>query len=172
MKRIGREQHAFQAQLADQHLRSRNLVRCGWDLVMRERQGGIGGEGAQDVSGGLVMQVVETVPQGLPVQGDRAQALPSSPVVQTTSMMTEGSLEVGWIERQDEVAQGIKRRRAAEVSSEGLVQALTVQADERDDALVGGCTCQDGQDGEEKHVRQRIAFALTPARVSDVLERS
>jgi hypothetical protein len=119
MKRIGREQHAVQAQLADQHLRRRNLVRCGGNLVMREGQSGIGGEGAQDVSGGLVMQVVETAPQGLPIQGDHAQALPSSPVIQTTSMTTEGSLEVGWIERQDEVAQGIKRRRAAEAGSGG-----------------------------------------------------
>src|SRR4051794_12653284 len=139
---------------------------------MRERQCGIGREGAQDVSGGLVMQVVETAPQGLPIQGDHAQALPSSPVIQTTSMMTEGGLEVGWVERQDEVAQGVESRRAAEAGPEDLVQALTVQADERDDALVGGCTCQDGQDGEEKQVWERVAFALTPARVSDVLERS
>lgn len=172
MKRIGREQHALQAQLADQQLRSRNLVRCGWDLVMRERQCGIGGEGAQDVSGSLVMQVVETVPQGLPIQGDHAQALPSSPVVQATSVATEDSLQIGWVERQDEVAQGIKSRRAAELGSEDLVQALTVQADERDDALVGACTCQAGQDGEDKHVWEPVTFALTPARVSDFLERS
>ena len=55
MKRIGREQHPLQAQFADQHLRCPDLVRCAGDLVMRERQGGIGGEGAQDVSGGLVV---------------------------------------------------------------------------------------------------------------------
>jgi hypothetical protein len=42
--------------------------------VMREGQCGIGGEGAQHMSGGLVMQVVETAPQGLPVQSHRAQA--------------------------------------------------------------------------------------------------
>src|SRR6185369_8700231 len=123
---------------------------------MRERQCGVGREGAQDVSGGLVMQVVETAPQGLPIQGDHAQALPSSPVIQTTSMMTEGGLEVGWVERQDEVAQGVESRRAAEAGPEDLVedlvQALTVQADERNDALVGGCTCQDGQNSEKKHV--------------------
>jgi len=170
MKRIGREQHALQAQFADQHLRGRNLVRCAGDLVMRERQGGIGGKGAQHMSGGLVMQVVETAPQGLPIQGDHAQALPSSPVIQNTSMTTEGSLKVGWIERQDEVAQGVESRSTAEAGTEDLVQALTVQADERDDALVGGCTCQDGQNSEKKHVRQRIAFALTPAWVPDLFE--
>jgi len=138
MKRIGREQHALQAQFANQHLRCPDLVRCAGDLVMREGQCGISGEGAQDVSGGLVMQVVETVPQGLPVQGDRAQALPSSPVVQTTRVAPKGSLQIGWVERQDEVAQGVESRCAAEAGSVGLVQALTVQADERDDALVGG----------------------------------
>src|SRR4051794_23582520 len=87
-------------------------------------------------------------------------------------MMTEGGLEVGWVERQDEVAQGVESRCAVEAGPVGLVQALTVQADERNDALVGGCTCQDGQNSKKKHVRQRIAFALTPARVSDVFERS
>ena len=104
MKRIRREQHALQAQLADQHLRCRDLVRCAGDLVMREGQCGIGGKGAQHMSGGLVMQVVETVPQGLPVQSHRAQALPSSPVVQATSVVPKGSFEVGWVERQDEMA--------------------------------------------------------------------
>src|SRR3954471_9669250 len=76
-----------------------DLVRCAGDLVMREGQCGISGEGAQDVSGGLVMQVVETAPQGLPVQGNRAQAWPSSPVVQATRVATKGSLEIGWVER-------------------------------------------------------------------------
>ena len=172
MKRIGREQHALQAQFADQHLRCRNLVRCAGDLVMRECQGGIGGKGAQHMSGGLVMQVVETVPQGLPVQSHRAQVLPSSRVVQATSVATEGHLEIGWVERQNENAQGVESRCTSEACSEGLVQALTVQADERDDALIRGRARQDGQDREEKHVRQRIAFALTPARVSDAFERS
>src|SRR3954453_19491632 len=79
---------------------------------MRERQCGIGREGAQDVSGGLVMQVVETAPQGLPIQGDHAQALPSSPVVQATSVATEDSLQFGWVERQDEIAQGVESRCA------------------------------------------------------------
>jgi hypothetical protein len=65
-----------------------------------------------------------------------------------------------------------RRAYAAEAGTEDLVQALTVLADERDDALVGGCTCQDGQDGEEEHVWKRVAFALTPARVSDGLEGS
>jgi hypothetical protein len=44
MKRIGREQHALQAQFADQPLRCPDLVRCAGDLVMREGQGGIGGK--------------------------------------------------------------------------------------------------------------------------------
>jgi hypothetical protein len=46
MKRIGREQHALQAQFADQHLRGRNLVGCGGDLAMCESQRSIRGEGA------------------------------------------------------------------------------------------------------------------------------
>jgi len=62
----------LQAQLADQQLRSRDLLGCSRDLAMREGQRSIRGEGAQHVSGGLVMQVVEAVPQGLPIQGDRA----------------------------------------------------------------------------------------------------
>src|SRR4051794_21285808 len=163
MKRISREQHALQVQFADQHLRGPDLVRCAEDLVMREGQCGSGGKGTQHVSGGLVMQVVETVPQGLPVQGNRAQTLPSSRFVQATSVTTEDSLQIGWVEPQDEIAQGIESRSTSEAGTEGLVQALTMQADERDDALIGGRARQDGQNSEKKHVRQRIAFALTPA---------
>ena len=119
---------------------------------MREDQGGISGEGTQHMSGGLVMQVVETVPQGLSLLCNRAQALPSSRVVQATSVATKGSLEIGWVERQDEVAQGVESRCAAEAGSEDLVQALTVQADERDDALVGVVHRQ-GRPQEMKRVR-------------------
>ncbi len=172
MKRIGREQHPLQAQLADQHLPSRDLVGCGGDLAMRKGQCGVCGEGAQHVGGGLIVQVVETVPQSLPIQRNRGQALPSSHSMQATSVMAEGSLEIGWVERQDEIAHGVKSRSASEAGTEGLVQALTMQADERGDALVRGRARQDGQNSEKKHVRQRVAFALTPARVSDFLERS
>ncbi len=104
MKRIGREQHALQAQFADQDLRGRDLVGGGGDLAMHEGQRGICGEGTQHVSGGLVMQVVETVPQGLPIQGHRAQALPSSRFVQAARVATEDSFEIGWVERQDAIA--------------------------------------------------------------------
>src|SRR5215210_3675096 len=172
MKSIGREQHALQAQPADQHLRGRDLVGRGGDLVMREGQRGIGGKGTQHVSGGLIVQVVETVPQGLPVQGNRAQTLPSSRFVQATSMAAEDSLQIGWVERQDAIAQGVESRSTSEAGTEGLVQALTMQADERDDALIGGRARQDGQNSEKKHVRQRIAFTLTPARVPDLFKRS
>ena len=151
MKRIGREQHTLQAQFADQHLRCRDLVRCTGDLVMRERQCGIGGEGTQHMSGGLVMQVVETVPQGLPIQCNRAQALPSSRVVQATSVATEDSLQFGWVERQDEIAQGVESRCTSEAGTEGLVQALTMQTDERNHALIRGRARQDGQNGAREN---------------------
>jgi len=117
MKRIGREQHALQAQFADQDLRGPDLVGCAGDLVMREGQCDICGEGAQHVSGGLIVQVVETVPQGLPVQGHRAQAWPRSRFVQATSVAAEDSFEIGWVERQDEIAQGVESRRASNVST-------------------------------------------------------
>ena len=139
---------------------------------MCEGQRGIGGERAQDVSGGLVVQVVEAVPQGLSIQRNCAQALPSSRVVQATSVATEGSFEIGWAERQDEIAQGVESRSASEASTEGPVQAPTMQADECDDALIGGRARQDGQDGEEKHVRQRVTFALPSVWVPDLLKRS
>ena len=122
------------------------------------------------MSGGLIVQVIETVPQGFPIQGHRAPALTRSRFVQATSVATEDSLKIGWVERQDEIAQGVESRRASEAGTEDLVQALTMQADERDDALIRGRACQDGQDSEKKHVRQRIAFALTPAWVPDLFE--
>lgn len=45
MKRIGREQHALQAQFGDQHLRRRDLVGGSRNFAMCEGQCGICGEG-------------------------------------------------------------------------------------------------------------------------------
>ena len=58
---VGGEQDAAQAQLLDQRLRRRDLIAFG-DLLMREDEGRLAGEGAEHLGGGLVVQVVEAAP--------------------------------------------------------------------------------------------------------------
>ena len=55
MQGVGGEQDAAQAQLLDQRLRRRDLIAFG-DLLMREDEGRLAGEGAEHLGGGLVVQ--------------------------------------------------------------------------------------------------------------------
>ena len=69
MQGVGGEQDAAQAQLLDQRLGRRDLIAFG-DLLMREDEGRLAGEGAQHLGGGLVVQMVEAAAQRLAIQRD------------------------------------------------------------------------------------------------------
>ena len=72
MQRVGGEQHAAQAQLRDQDLHPRDLIGCARNLLVCQDQRGLGGEGAEHVRGGAVVQVIEAAPQRLAVECDNA----------------------------------------------------------------------------------------------------
>jgi hypothetical protein len=138
MQRIGGEQHAGEAEFRDQPRHGGDLVRCRCDLLVRQDQRGVAGKCAQHMRGGLIMQVVDAAAQCLAVERDGAPALPTPLLVETTGVATKSRFEVGWVEREKEIAQGVDRRSTPEVGAEDRVQALTVHVDEGDDALVRG----------------------------------
>jgi hypothetical protein len=74
VQRVGGEHHTGQAQGLDQPRRRRDLAGGAGHLAMAEDERGLGGEGAQHVRGGPIVQVVEAAPERLAVQGHRAQA--------------------------------------------------------------------------------------------------
>jgi len=152
VQRIGGEHHAGQAQGRDQLWRRRDLTGGAGYFAMGEDQRVIRGEGAQHMRGGLIMQVIEAAPERLAVQGHRVQARVRPRPVQITRMAAESGFEIGRVERQQQIAQRVERRSAAEAGTENLVQALAMDADEGDDALIRGCPGQNCEDGEEQQV--------------------
>ena len=69
VQRIGGEQDAPQAKLLDQRLRRRDLVAVR-DLLVGQDEGGVAGERAEQLGGGMVVQVIEAAPQRLAIQRD------------------------------------------------------------------------------------------------------
>jgi hypothetical protein len=62
-------------------------------------------------------------------------------------MAAEGGFEIVPLERQEQTAQRVHRRRPAEAGAEGGVQAL--DGDEGDDLLVGGRACQNPENSSK-----------------------
>ncbi|MEJ7715969.1 MAG: hypothetical protein WKF40_09850 [Thermoleophilaceae bacterium] len=75
MQRVGGEQHAREAKLGHQLRHGCDLVRRPGQLLVRQDQGGVAGEGAEHVDRLAVGQVVEAAAQRLAVERDRAQRL-------------------------------------------------------------------------------------------------
>jgi hypothetical protein len=68
MQGIGGEQHAVHAECVDQDLDGGNLVSRRRDFLVRQDEGGVGGEGTEHVRSSTVVQVIETAAQRLPVE--------------------------------------------------------------------------------------------------------
>lgn len=56
---IERDQAAGQAEFGEQRLGGRDLIRLLVDIAVRQHQGGIGGENAEQLCGGTIMEPVE-----------------------------------------------------------------------------------------------------------------
>jgi hypothetical protein len=138
MQRIGGEEHAGEAEFRDQLRHGGNLAGRRRDLLVRQDQRSVAGKRAQHVGGRLIVQVVEAAAQRLAIQRDSAPARRTDPLVQVTGVTAKGSFEIGRVEREEEIAQGVERRSALEADAELPVQALAMDVNESDDALVRG----------------------------------
>jgi hypothetical protein len=128
-------------------------------------EGGVAGKRAEHRSRFPVVQVIEAAAQRLAIECDGA--LPGHPdgSVQLLRMATEGGFEIVPLERQEQTAQRIHRRRPAQAGAEGGIQAL--DRDEGDDLLVGGRACQNRENREQQQMAQAIALPLSAARIVD-----
>jgi len=135
---------------------------------MREHQGGVGGERAQHLGGGAVVELVEAAAQRLAIEGDAALSGRGARRLQPGSMAAEGRFHRGRIEPLEDVADGGVRRCSAPVQTGHRVQPATMDADEGDDAAIRVAARHDGEDGEQQHVGQRVEPALRPARIRNL----
>ena len=69
------------------------------------------------------------------------------------------------------MAQGVHGWGSPEAGAEDRVQALALESDEGDDALVGGRTGQHGEDGEQQQVAQAVALPLRATWIAHLGER-
>ena len=168
MQGIDREDDAGQAQVPDQGSRALNLRGHIRHLLMAEDQRRVRGEGAEHVGRGAIGQPVEAAPQRLAVQCHGAPRLIRPGAAEVPGMAPEGCFQLLRVERQEQVAQRVDRRRAAQARAEGPVEPVAVDAQEGDDAAVGGRAREHGQHREQQQVGERIAPALRAARVGDL----
>ena len=117
MQGVGGEQGTGEAQRPDQGLHRRNLVTIG-DLLMREDERRLAGEGAEHLHGGLVAQMVEAAPERLAVERDDASPGWRGDSLQMAGMAAEGSFKLGRIEGLEQGTQRVDGWRSAEARTE------------------------------------------------------
>ncbi len=101
---------------------------------MRKHERGVGGERAQHLRRGAVVELVKAAAQRFAIESDAAVPRRGARRLQQGGMAAEGRLHPGRVEPLEDVADGRVRRRAAPVQAEGRVQLAAVDVDEGDDA--------------------------------------
>jgi len=157
-------------------LRRRDLVGLLGDVDVRKHERGVGGERAEHLRRGAVVELVKAAAQRLAIESDAAVPWRGARRLQQGGMAAEGRLHPGRVEPLEDVADGRVRRRAAPFQAEGRVQLAAVDVDEGDDvrrtspfdAAIRVAAGHDGQDGEQQHMRQLVELPLRPARIRDV----
>jgi hypothetical protein len=167
MQGIGGEQHAGQAQVLHQRRHGRDFARRPGHLPVGQDEGGVAGEGAEHMSCGPVVQMVEAAAQGFAVERDGALSGHLDGPIQLLRMAAEGVLEIVPAERQEHMTQRVHGRSPPEAHPEGRIQAVALDCDEGDDLLIGGRPCQNRQNREQQQMPQAIALPLWAARIAD-----
>lgn len=83
----------------------------------------------------------------------------------------KSGFEIVTAERQEQVTQGVHGRSTPEAGTEDRVQAIALEGDEGNDALVGSRACQDSEDREQQQMVHAVALPLCAARVTHFGER-
>ena len=137
---------------------------------MREHQGGVGGERAEHLDGGTLMEVVEAAAQRLAIQGDAALSRCGARGLQQSGVAAEARLYGGRIEPVENVAHGGVGGCAAPLQTEGGVQPATMDVDEGDDAATRVAAGHDGEDGEQQYMRQLVFHSLPTTGIGNVCQ--
>jgi hypothetical protein len=168
VQRIERDDGAGgNAEFRQQRLRRRDLVGLLCDVDMGEHEGGVGGERAQHLRRGAVVEVVEAATQRLAIQCDRARSGCCTCGLQQGRVATEHRLHIDRIEPLEDVADGGMCRCAAPFQAEHGVQPVAMHVDEGDDAAIRVAAGHDGQDGKQQHMGKLVDLPLSTTRVRD-----
>lgn len=135
---------------------------------MGEHQFGVDGKRAQHLSGGAIFKFVKAATQCLAVDCDAALSGRGARGLKKGGMTAKRPFHAVWVKALNDVADRGVRWRASPFQTEGGVQSVAMHVDEGDDATIRVATSDDGKDGEQKDVGQRVELALGTARIRDV----
>jgi hypothetical protein len=159
---------ASEAEFSKQRLRGRDLVGLLGNIDMREHERGVSGECAQHLGGSAVVELVKAAAQRLAIERDAALPRCRACRLQQGGMATECRFYRGRIQPLEDVTDGRMRRRSLPGQRKDGVQPAAVDVNEGDDAAIRVAAADDGEDGEQQHVRQRVELALRPARIRNL----
>jgi len=160
------------AEFGQQRLRRRNFVGFFRDIDMGEHEGRVGGERAQHLGGGAVVETIEASAQRLSIQRDAALPGLCTCSLKQRGMLAEDVLDVGGIEPLEDVADRGVSRRTTPRQTEGLVQPAAMDIDEGDDASIRVAAGHDGKDGEQQHVGKLVLLALATAGIGNARQQA
>jgi hypothetical protein len=169
---IGRDHDAAEAEVPDHPPYRLDLGGHVRHLVVAEDQRRVGGEGAEHVGGGAIVQPVEAAAQRLAVErhGARPVRRTGPGLVEVPGVAAEGRLQRRRVEGQEQVAQGVDGRRPAQADAVDVAQAVAVDGQKGDDAALRGRAGEHGQHREQQQVGERIACTLAAAWVGNGLQ--
>ncbi len=138
---------------------------------MRKHQRGVGGERAQYLGGGAVVELVKAATQRLAIQGDAALSRRGARRLQQGGMTAEDYLHRSRIQPLEDVADGGVRGCSTPLQAEDGIQPAAMDGDEGDDAAIRVAAGHDGKDGEQQHVGQLVELPLSPAWIRHVRQQ-
>jgi hypothetical protein len=172
VQRIERNEMTGNAELSEQGLHGRDLIGFVANVDMGEHERGVGGERAEHLGGGAVIEVVEAAPKRLAIEGNAGLSGPCACGLQKGGMAAEDVLDRVRVEPLKNVADGSMGGRAVPAQSEEGIQAAAMDVDEGDDATIRVAAGHDGEDGKQQHVGQLVEFALRPAWIRNFLQQA
>jgi hypothetical protein len=136
MHGVERDDMACDIELFEQFLRRWYLVGLFVDLDMRQHQRRIGGKRAEDLSGLVIVEGVETALERLAVERHHARACGRLAAVQVCGVFTKDLLDIRRVEALQNIADRGVGGRPLPTDRKRLVQAFPVGLDEGANAPV------------------------------------
>lgn len=145
-----------------------------WDFVfllahvdVAQDQAGGHLEGAHQVGGGAVGEVIEAPAQRLAIESHDPHAVAADLIGQHGGVEAERAFQFGRIKVLQHEPDRRIGRGTPPAQTEGCLQTAEMDVDEGMDAAVGVGSRDHGQDGEQQQMRQWVQPALGAARVRD-----
>ena len=164
----GDDDALLDAEFGQKRLRRRDFVGFLGDVDMGEDEGGFGGEGAQDLGGGAVVEIVEAAAQHLAVERDAAPSGRTARRLKPRGMAAEYRLDRSRIEPLEDITDRRVGRRPFPAEPERGVQPAAMDIDEGGDAAIRVAARHHGKDREQQDVFELVFLPLPAAWVRNL----